>query len=333
MARVFYDSDADLSILKEKTIGIIGYGNQGRAQALNMRDSGCKVIVGNRADEYAKKAREDGFDVFSIEETVKKADILCILLPDEVQPYVFKESIKPYLKANQTLDFASGFTIHFKTVLPPSDIDVIMVAPKMIGKSVRELFLKNSGAPALIGVYQNFSGFALEKALALAKAIGATRVGVLESSFEEEAVTDLFNEQAVPFTLLIKTAFEILVEAGYDPDVVQLELYGSGEWIEIMKANLKYGIFEQAKLHSTTSQYGQLSRGSRVITAQVKKEMKSILEEIRNGSFAKEWMEEIENGYQKLNLLKKASINSLLIKTEKEVRRKLILPYSEQNEY
>ncbi|MEM3754260.1 MAG: ketol-acid reductoisomerase [Candidatus Bathyarchaeia archaeon] len=327
MARVFYDSDANLSFLKGKTIGIIGYGNQGRAQALNMRDSGCNVIIGNRFDEYAKKAREDGFDVFSIEEAVKKSDILCILIPDEVQPYVFKESINPYLKAGQTLDFASGFTIYFKTVVPPNYVDVIMVAPKMIGESVRELFLENSGAPALIGVYQNFSGFALEKALAIAKAIGATRVGALESSFEEEAVTDLFNEQAVPFTLLIKVAFEILVEAGYDPDVVQLELYGSGEWIEIMKAILKYGILEQAKLHSTTSQYGQLSRGTRVITAQVKEEMKRILEEIKNGSFTKEWMEEVKSGYKKLESLRKDLANDLLIKTEKEIRRKLLLTF------
>ena len=326
MTKIFYDADADLSVLKQKTVAVLGYGNQGRAQALNMRDSGCRIIIGNRKDEYYENAKRDGFEVFDVADAARKADVICVLLPDEVQPSVFKKEILPHLAKGKVLDFASGFTIFAKAVVAPKGTDVVMVAPKMIGEGVRDLYTKGLGAPAVVGVEQDSSGNAWKIALAIAEAIGVTRAGVVKSTFEEEAVTDLFNEQTTAFILLLKTGFEILTKAGYDPIVTQLELYGSGEWLEIVKAMLKYGIFEQGKLHSTTSQYGQLSRGSRIVNAATRKEMKKTLSEIRSGKFAKEWFKDIEAGYPRLNKLRSKAIDANLVKAEREVRERIKLP-------
>jgi ketol-acid reductoisomerase len=326
MTTIYYDKDADLSVLNGKVVAVLGYGNQGRAQALNMRDSGCKVIIGNRKDAYYQNAKNDGLEVFEIPEAVKRADVICLLLPDEVHAKTFKEEIMPNLAKSKTLDFASGFTIFSKAVIPPKDTDVVMVAPKMIGEGVRELYVKGLGAPAILGVERDATGNAWKTALAIAKAIGATRAGAVKSTFEEEAVTDLFNEQTVAFVLLLKNAFQILTKAGYDPVVTQLELYGSGEWREIVQAILKYGLFEQGKLHSTTSQYGQLSRGSRIVNAATRKQMKRTLSEIRSGKFAKEWLKDIEAGYPKLNKLRSKAIDQNLARTEREVRERIRLP-------
>jgi len=326
MTKIFYDTDADLSVLKEKTVAILGYGNQGRAQGLNMRDSGCQVIIGNKKDAYYENAKRDGFEAFDLPDAVRKADVICVLLPDEVQPSVFKKEILPNLGKGKVLDFASGFTVFAKAVVPPKETDVVMVAPKMIGEGVRDLYTRGLGAPAVVGVEQDFSGDAWKTVLAIAKAIGATRAGVVKSTFEEEAVTDLYNEQTVAFVLLLKTGFEILTKAGYDPVVTQLELYGSGEWLEIVQAMLKYGLFGQGKLHSTTSQYGQLSRGGRIVNTATKKEMKKILSEIRSGKFAKEWLKDIEAGYPKLNKLRSKAVDEALVKTEREVRERIKLP-------
>lgn len=326
MTTIYYDKDADLSVLQGKVIAVLGYGNQGRAQALNMRDSGCRVIVGNKKDEYHEKAKADGFEVYEIPEAVKKADVICLLLPDEVHAKTFKNEILPHLGDGKTLDFASGFTVFSKAVVPPKGTDVVMVAPKMIGEGVRDLYVRGLGAPVIVGVERDATGTAWKTALAIAKAIGATRAGAVKSSFEEEAVTDLFNEQTVAFTLLLKNAFQILTKAGYDPVVTQLELYGSGEWLEIVQAILKYGLFGQGKLHSTTSQYGQLSRGGRIVNAATKKQMKRTLKEIRNGKFAKEWLKDIESGYPKLYKLRSTAVDEELAKTEREVRERIKLP-------
>jgi ketol-acid reductoisomerase len=326
MTTIYYDNDADLSVLDGKVIAVLGYGNQGRAQALNMRDSGCKVIVGNKPDEYRENAKNDGLEVCDIPEAVKLADVICLLLPDEVHAKTFKEDILPHLGKGKTLDFASGFTIFSKAVIPPKHTDVVMVAPKMIGEGVRDLYLKGLGAPVILGVERDFTGDAWKTALAIAKAIGATRAGAVKSSFEEEAVTDLFNEQNVAFGLLLQDAFQTLTKAGYDPVVTQLELYGSGEWLEIIHAILKYGLFGQAKLHSTTSQYGQLSRGGRIVNAATRKQMKRTLSEIRNGKFAKEWLKDIDAGYPRLNKLRKQMYDEKLAKTEREVRERIKLP-------
>jgi len=326
MTEIFYDSDADLSIIKEKVVAILGYGNQGRAQALNMRDNGCRVLVGNKKDEHYDKARRDGFEVLEISDAAREAEVICVLLPDEVQPSVFKKDILSGLSRGKLLDFASGFTVFSRVVVPPKDVDVVMVAPKMIGEGVRDLYLRGLGAPAVLGVHRDFSGNAWNMALGIAKAIGCTRAGVVKSTFEEEAVTDLFNEQTVAFLLLLKTAFEILTEAGYDPIVTQLELYGSGEWLEVIKAMLKYGIFGQGRLHSTTSQYGQLSRGPRIVNQDVKKEMRKILEEIRSGGFAEEWFRDVEAGYPELTKRRNSMINNALVKAEQEVRERIRIP-------
>ncbi len=326
MARVFYDADADPLVLNGRVIGVLGYGNQGRAQALNMRDSGVNVIVGNRSDDFAKQARKDGFDVLSIEAVARKADVICLLLPDEMQPDVFAKDVRPHLSKGKTLDFASGFNIFYRSIVPPKEVDVILVAPKMIGEYVRKLYLAGSGAPSLIAVERNSTGKGWETATALAHAIGATRVGALKSTFEEEAVTDLFNEQCTAFIPLLVAGYEILTAAGYDPMATQLELYGSGEWLEIIRAIREHGIFGQGKLHSTTSQYGQLTRSQKIVDAGTRLKMKKILKDIQNGRFAEEWFQEMKRGYPTLNALKKKYATHSLNRTEAEVRRKIKMP-------
>lgn len=323
MRKFYYDEDADLSLLGGKTVAVIGFGNQGSAQAMNLRDSGVKVIVGNMEDEYAVKAKREGFEVMPIREAAAKGDIIMMLIPDEAQPEVYENDIETSLRRGKTLVFASGYNIHFGLITPPQDVDVVLLAPKMIGSSVRSLYLMGSGAPALIAVQNNATGEALKTVLALAKGIGATRAGVIESSFEEETVTDLFSEHALAYGQLIKLGFEVLTEAGYDPVVVQLELYGSGEILEIAKAMVRYGLVDQLSFHSTTSQYGQLSRASRVIGEDVKRKMKSILDDILSGVFVREWLEEKRNGYQNFrNLLEEAKKHPI-VSVEKFVRERI----------
>ncbi len=326
MSKVFYDADADPAALRGRTVGVLGYGNQGRAQALNMRDSGVDVIVGNRRDGFAKQARKDGFEVLTVAAAAKRADVLCMLLPDELQPEVFARDVRPHLSKGKTLDFASGFNIFYHSVAPPKGVDVVLVAPKMIGEYVRKLYLEGSGAPSLVAVEKDSTGRGWETAVALAHAIGATRVGALKSTFEEEAVTDLFNEQCTAFIPLLVAGYEILTAAGYDPMATQLELYGSGEWLEIIKAIREHGIFGQGKLHSTTSQYGQLTRSQRIVDSGTKSKMKGILKDIQNGRFAEEWFEEMKRGYPTLRALKKRYATHPLNRTEAEVRRKIKMP-------
>jgi len=329
VTRVYYDSDADLGVLQNKTLAVIGYGNQGRAQALNMRDSGLNVVVGNRRDDYWNLATRDGFKVLSIAEAAEIADVICMLIPDDVQPPVYDQFIKTYLGRGKTLDFASGYNLYFSHILPPEEADVVMVAPKMIGQSVRDLYVKGSGGPALVGVQRNASGWAHQTALAIAKAIGATRVGAIESSVEEETITDLFAEQTLdgPFLLSMQTAFDVLVDAGYNPEVVLLELYSSGEVIEVLKDIVTAGLYRQLDNHSTTSQYGQLTRAPMIVSQNTKTIYQQILDDIKNGKFSEEWELEREAGYSKLTQLKKAALAHRINAAEDRIKRKMRLSW------
>ncbi|MFH1125678.1 MAG: ketol-acid reductoisomerase [Candidatus Altiarchaeota archaeon] len=297
MTKVYYDKDADLNVLQGKTIAIIGYGNQGSAQALNMRDSGLNVIVGSIPDESGKKAEKDGFEVYPIAEATKKADIIHILIPDELQAEVYKKDIKKGLKKGKTLMFSHGFNIRFKRIKPSGNVDVIMVAPKGPGIRVRETFVEGFGTPALIAVGQDFSGNAKKNVLALAKALGATRAGVLETTFSEETETDLFGEQVDlcgGATELIKASFDTLVEAGYQPELAYFETLHELKLITdlIQQGGLEY----MWKCVSNTAEYGGRTRGKRIITDKTRKVMQKILKDVQSGKFAREWVNECKNG-------------------------------------
>jgi ketol-acid reductoisomerase len=321
--KAHYDNDARLDILRDKTIGIIGYGNQGRAQALNLRDSGLNVLVGSIRDESAQRAEADGFTVVSIAETVERAEVLALLIPDEVQHRVYEEAIGKKLRAGQVLDFAHGYNIHFGLIVPPRDVDVIMVAPRMIGTMVRESFTQGSGAPAFVAVHQNSSGHALETALALARGIGATRAGALETTFAQETELDLFQEQGL-WPMLVRTmlvAFEVLVAKGFPPEMVALEMYGSGEAAEIFREMGRVGFFKQMRFHSQTSQYGTLSRAEALpLAGEIRALMEQALAGIRNGQFAGEWAREQAAGYPRFTELREAADSHPLTKAEVTMR-------------
>lgn len=324
MVRVYFDQDADLSILEDKTVAILGYGNQGRAQSLNIRDSGVEdIIVGSIRDASWERAVKDGFEVYPIDEAAKRGDIILMLIPDEAQPTVFKSQIRGNLDRGDILVFAHGYNIHFGFISPPEFVDVVLVAPRMIGWGLRELYLKGEGAPAYVAVHQDYSGNALDTALALAKAIGATRAGAIESSFAEETEIDLYIEQALwaAITRVMLLSFELLVEEGYSPEVVALELYGSGEASEVMKAMAEIGFYKQISLHSQTSQYGTLSRGPLLVGDEFKEYLKEILEEIRTGRFAREWAVEQTMGYPVFRKLKERALKHPINKAEEDMKR------------
>jgi ketol-acid reductoisomerase len=326
--RLFFDGD--LSLIKDKTVAVIGYGNQGRAQAYALRSNGINVIVGNIKDESWDKAVKDGYEVYSIEEASSKADIILLLIPDEVAPKVFYEKIEPRIKEKDhvILDFASGYNVTYGFIKPLPNSDVIMVAPRMIGEGILSLFKEGKGYPVLLGVKQDVSGKAWDYALAIAKGIGAFLPGGVgvKSSFEEETLLDLFTEHVIgPMTLFgIKTAYEILTkEYGTSPEATLLELYASGEWIEIHKAIYRMGLFEQMVLHSRTSQYGHLTRGQEVITEEIKNMMRKAIQKILDGSFAKEWFLEQEAGYPMFTRLWKMVRECDLAKEEDKLYKML----------
>ena len=324
MIKIYGNDDADLNVLNERTACIIGYGNQGRAQGLNLRDSGVDVIVGGITDASWHRAKEDGFPVYSTAEAAKKADIIFLLVPDEVQRTVYGQDIEVHLRTGNTLVFGHGYNIRFELIVPPEDVDVIMVAPRMLGKSVRDLYVEGSGAAAYVGVHQDASGQAMATALALAKGIGATRRAVIEQSFEEETDLDLFLEQTTDPAMSQVTiaAFEFLVEAGFAPEVVALELYASKEMSEIAAAMADEGFFKQMTFHSQTSQYGNLSRSPRVLPlAPLKEKMRQALEAIRNGEFADEWAEEERRGYPEFNRFREEALQHPLNEAEENLRR------------
>jgi ketol-acid reductoisomerase len=307
--KVFYEHDADLAVLQDKRIGVIGYGNQGRAQALNLRDSGVQVLIGSVADASAARARDDGFEVVDIAAATQRADVLALLVPDEVQRGVYEHDIAPHLRSGQVLDFAHGYNIHFGLIRPPQTVDVIMVAPRMIGINVRRSFEHGSGVPAYLAVAHDASGTARQIALAWAKGIGATRAGVLETTFAQETELDLFAEQGVwPIIMRdLLLSYEVLVDAGFPAEMVALELYGSGEAAEIFRQMARVGVIAQMRLHSQTSQYGTLSRGPRMLPDDHKQRLREALREIRSGSFAEEWGGEQAGGYGRFEALREAA--------------------------
>jgi ketol-acid reductoisomerase len=295
---MYYDADANLDLLAGKTIAIIGYGSQGHAHALNLRDSGMDVIVGlYPGSKSAEKAKAEGLAVKSVAEAASAADFIMILLPDEVQKAVYKNEIEPHLKEGKTLAFAHGFNIHFAQVVPPPTVDVVMVAPKGPGHLVRRTYEQGEGVPCLFAVYQNASGQARDRAMAYAKGIGGTRAGILETTFREETETDLFGEQVVlcgGLTALIKAGFETLVEAGYQPELAYFECMHEVKLI--VDLIVEGGLATMRDSISNTAEYGDYTRGPRVVTDATKAEMKKILTEIQTGQFAREFVLENQAG-------------------------------------
>ncbi len=323
MLKIYYEKDTDVSFLKGKKIAVIGYGSQGHAQAQNLRESGMDVIVSTRmGTPNYQLAVKHGFKPVSVDEAARQGDFIQILIPDETQKSVYETHIKPHLKEGKTLCFSHGFNIHFGQVMPPNNIDVIMVAPKGPGHLVRSEFEKGGGVPCLMAIHQDATGKAKEKALAYAHGIGGSRAGVIETSFAEETETDLFGEQAVlcgGAAALVKAGFETLVEAGYQPELAYFEC--------MHELKLIVDLFYQGGLSymrysiSNTAEYGDLTRGPRIITEETKKEMKRILSEIQSGQFAKEWILENQAGRPVFNALEKKDKGHPIEKVGTELRK------------
>ncbi|PMP95090.1 MAG: ketol-acid reductoisomerase [Thermodesulfobacterium geofontis] len=320
--KIYKDTDVDLSILKDKVIAVLGYGSQGHAHALNLRDSGLNVIVGVRKEGKSyQKAKEHGFEPLSVREACEKADLIMVLLPDQNQPQVYKEEIAPTLKPGKMLLFAHGFNIHYNQIIPPADVDVAMVAPKGPGHLVRREFEKGAGVPCLVAVYQDATGTAFQKALAYAKGIGGTRAGVIETTFKEETEADLFGEQVVlcgGVSALIKAGFETLVEAGYQPEIAYFECLH--ELKLIVDLIYEGGLSFMRYSISDTAEYGDLTRGPRIINEQVRAEMKKILKEIQSGEFAREWILENQAGRPVLNALRRKEAEHPIEKIGEKLR-------------
>jgi len=305
MAKIYYEKDADLKVLKGKKVAIIGYGIQGRGQSLNLRDSGIEVLISElKGTQNYQNSLEDGFKPVSAEEAAKAGDVIQILTQDHIQVKVFKESILPHLKEGNSLMFSHGFAIHFGQIIPPGNVDVFMIAPKGPGSLVRQMYLEKKGVPCLVAIYQNYTGKALSIALSYAKAIGGAKAGVVETTFKEETETDLFGEQTVlcgGVSALIKAGFETLIQAGYQPEIAYFET--CHELKLIVDIINDKGITGMRKGVSDTAEYGDLTRGPRIITEKTKKEMKKILTEIQSGEFAKEWILENQVGRPVFNSL------------------------------
>lgn len=322
MAKIYYDKDADLNVYKGRTIAIVGYGIQGRGQALSLRDSGLNVLVAQRPGGVNyDQAKKDGFEPVEADVAAKKADVLMILTQDHVQGELYRKSIKRYLKKGKSLAFSHGFNIHFGQIKPPADIDVWMIAPKGPGALVRRQFEEGKGVPCLVAIHQNASGNALKDALAYARGIGGGRAGIFETSFREETETDLFGEQAVlcgGTSALIKAGYETLIEAGYAPEMAYFECLH--ELKLIVDLIYEGGIVGMRQRVSDTAEYGDYTRGPRIITDRTRKEMKKILKEIQSGKFAREWMKENKNGRPKFNKYREDSKNHPVEKVGQELR-------------
>jgi ketol-acid reductoisomerase len=330
--RVYRDHDADLGLLEGQEIAVIGFGNQGRAQALNLRDSGLNVVVGNRPDAYADRALEDGFPLVPIGDAVTRASIVMLLIPDEVAADVFSHDILPSLARGDTLVFASGYNITFGRIEPPKWLDVILLAPRMIGAGVRDRYVSGAGFPSFVGVAQDRSGRALDVALALAKGIGSTRFGAVQVTFDQETELDLFTEQCFgpAFGQVLMTAVNLLIDDGYPPEAVLLELYMSGELSYTLGKIAEMGMVEQSRLHSETSQYGSMSRGMRFMLPEVRAKMAEGLDDIRSGRFAQEWAAEQAAGQPTLKALREAARSLPLLELERELRQAVGMPSETQ---
>ena len=323
MAKMYYDSDADSTLFDGKTIAIVGYGSQGHAHALNLHDSGVNVIVGlHEGSNSRTKVKEDGLEVASVDEAAKQSDVIMVLCPDTTQPDVYKDSIEPNLLPGKTLMFAHGFNIHYKTIIPPNTVDVSMVAPKAPGHRMREVFIKGSGVPGLLAIHQDASGKAHELGLAYAKGIGCSRAGVLETTFEEETETDLFGEQAVlcgGVSALVKAAFEVLTEdGGYAPESAYFEVMH--ELKLIVDLFYKGGMEYMRYSVSDTAEFGDYTRGPKVIDENVKSNMRDVLAQIKDGTFAREWITENDEGRPTFNRLRKENAGHPIEKVGKELR-------------
>ena len=320
--KIYLDKDINTELIKTKKIAIIGFGSQGYGQGLNLKDSGCDVIFGLRQGGASDiKAKDYGLVTTSIPEAVKQADIIQILIPDEVQAKVYKEEIAPYLKEGQFLMFSHGFNIHYGFIVPPNNVNVIMVAPKAPGHTVRSEYAAGRGTPSLIAVYQDYDGNSKDIALSYASAIGSGRTGIIETTFREETETDLFGEQTVlcgGCSALIKTAFDTLVEAGYSPYMAYFEV--CHELKLIVDLIYEGGIEDMHYSISNNAEYGDLTRGSKLINSDVKDEMKKILADIQSGKYAKEFMNEMANDANKFNELRAVSKNHLIEKIGSEIR-------------
>jgi len=322
MSQLFYDSDADLTLLKDKTVAIIGYGSQGHAHALNLKDSGVNVVVGlYEGSRSANKAAADGLEVLSVSAASEKADWIMVLLPDEFQKDVYRKEISQHLKPGKILSFAHGFNIRFELIKPPSYVDVVMIAPKGPGHTVRWEYQNGQGVPALFAIEQDASGKARELAMAYAKGIGGTRAGILETNFKEETETDLFGEQAVlcgGLSELVKAGFETLVEAGYQPELAYFEcLHEVKLIVDLM---VKGGLTAMRDSISNTAEYGDYVSGPRLITAETKEEMKRILSDIQDGTFAKNFVDECEAGKPEMKKIRERDKQLLIEKVGKDLR-------------
>ena len=320
--KIYLDKDINKDLIKSKKIAIIGFGSQGYGQAMNLKDSGCDVILGLRQGGASdKKARNYGFTTMTISEAVKQADIIQILIPDELQAEVYKNEIQPYLKSGQYLMFSHGFNIHFKRIVAPQDVNVIMVAPKGPGHTVRSEYELGKGVPSLIAIYQDVTGDSKDIALSYASAIGAGRAGILETNFKEETETDLFGEQAVicgGVSALIKTGFETLVEAGYSPYMAYFEVLHEMKLIVDLinqggLADMRYSI-------SNTAEYGDMTRGPKIIDEKVKASMKEVLKGIQSGAFADEFLNEMQTGAKNFHELRDANRNHEIEKVGETIR-------------
>jgi ketol-acid reductoisomerase len=323
MPRRFYEKDGKIEALKGKKIAIIGYGSQGHAHALNLRDSGLDVIVGLPAGSKSiAKAKAAGLEVVTPAEAAKAAQVMMVLTPDHVQAELYEKEIAPHLSAGKTLMFAHGFNIHFGFIKPPKDVDVSMIAPKAPGHRVREVFTEGSGVPALVAIHQDASGHALENALAYAAGLGCLRAGVIETTFREETESDLFGEQSVlcgGAAELIRAGFETLVEAGYAPEIAYFECLHELKLIVdlIYEGGLSYMRFSV----SDTAEYGDYTRGPRIVTEQTRAEMKKILSEIQSGQFAREWMAENKAGRGKFLAMRQGQHDQMIEKVGGELRQ------------
>jgi ketol-acid reductoisomerase len=322
MAKVYTDKDADLGVFKGKTLAVLGFGSQGHAHALNLKESGVNVIIGlYEGSKSIAMAKDKGFEVYPTAEAVKRADVIMVALPDTKQPACYEKDIAPNLSKGKTLLFSHGFSIHYKTIVPPKDINVILVAPKGPGHIVRRQYTEGKGVPSLIAIYQNPGKDAKKVALAWAKGIGGTRAGVLETTFKEETETDLFGEQTVlcgGCSALVQAGFETLVEAGYSPEMAYFEcLHELKLIVDLMNES---GISGMRFSISETAKWGDVSVGPKIIDASVKKRMKAALKDIQNGKFAKDWVREYQTGYKRYNALLAAGQKHPIEKTGAKLR-------------
>ena len=323
---IYLDKDINKELIKSKKIAVIGFGSQGYGQSMNLKESGCDVVLGLRlGGKSDEKAKKYGFKTMTIEDAVKYADIVQILIPDEIQADVYKKQIEPYLREGQYLMFSHGFNIHYKKIIPPADINVIMVAPKGPGHTVRSEYEIGRGVPSLIAIHQDPSGNSKEIALSYASAIGAGRAGIIETTFKEETETDLFGEQAVicgGISALIKTGFEVLVDAGYSPYMAYFEVLHEMKLIVDLinqggLADMRYSI-------SNTAEYGDMTRGPKVIGEQSRRAMKDLLKDIQSGAFANEFVSEMQTGCKKFKELREQNADHLIEKVGKEIRSSFV---------